>query len=149
MIAEKLQDSDLSNQLAERTTDSCVDTPESNPEEQGSDNQQSESEVSTSNQSKRATPAQSKNLCCNSSISMETQCAAAYELSIADDRKFDQMSGIENMWRSWKCDTYRKLKPVVQYSHQLKVYQWNIDAYILRYLFLPNHLPSRNLQVLL
>ena len=74
MIAEKLQDSDLSNQLAEPTTGTCVDTPESNPEEQGSDNQQSESEVSTSNQSKRATPTQSK------SIGMETQCAAAYEL---------------------------------------------------------------------
>ena len=62
MIAEKLQDSDLSNQLAEPTTGTCVDTPESNPEKQGSDNQQSESEVSTSNQSKRATPTQSKNL---------------------------------------------------------------------------------------
>lgn len=60
MIAEKLQDSNLSNQLAEPTTGTCVDTPESNPEEQGSDNQQSE--VSTSNQSKRATPTQSKNL---------------------------------------------------------------------------------------
>ena len=58
MIAEKLQDS---NQLAEPTMGTYVDTPELNTEEQGSDNEQSESEVSTSNQSKRATPTQSKN----------------------------------------------------------------------------------------
>lgn len=61
MIAEKLQDSDLSTQLAESTTGTCVDTPELSLEEQGSDNQQSESEVSTSNGSKRATSTQSKN----------------------------------------------------------------------------------------
>jgi len=47
MIAEKLKESDLSNQLDEPTTD----TPELSPEEQGSYNEPSESEVSTSNQS--------------------------------------------------------------------------------------------------
>lgn len=59
MIAEKLKESDLSNQLDEPTTGTCADTPELSPKEQGSDNEPSESEVSTSNQS-----TQSKNFNC-------------------------------------------------------------------------------------
>ena len=63
MIAEKLKESDLNNQLYEPTTGTCADTPELSPEEQGSDNEPSESEISTSNPSKRAslTPSTCKN----------------------------------------------------------------------------------------